>query len=373
MKKLTEPILMVDSAEKNADMQYVLGFRTPDPIVFLDCGDVRHVVVPALEAGRARALGTRFRVHTPESLRLRRSERRDLGGWAAALLRKLGIRRVTVPSGFALGTARRLEKRGIVVRVSEARLYPQRERKRSAEIESIRAVQRAAVLAMKAAVAMIAASRPSRGGLLKRGSRILTSETVRAEIARVLLAHDCMGRDTIVAGGDQAADPHCHGEGPLRAGQSIVIDIFPQHLHHGYWGDLTRTVVKGSPHPRLAAMYRAVRAAQRVALSGIRAGASASAIHRRAQAEISRRGFATDLAKDRPEGFIHGTGHGVGLEIHERPVLGSAAGRLRAGNVVTVEPGLYYPGIGGVRIEDTVLVTATGWRRLWPCPEVFAV
>jgi Xaa-Pro aminopeptidase len=146
------------------------------------------------------------------------------------------------------------------------------------------------------------------------------------------------------------------------------MDIFPQHLEHGYWGDLTRTVVRGKAPARLRRMYQAVRAAQAAALAAIRPGVKCATVHERAAAEMKRRGFATVMEGAEASGFIHGTGHGVGLSIHEEPALADGVdGRLRAGHVVTVEPGLYYPGFGGVRIEDTVVVTPGGWRYLAPC------
>jgi Xaa-Pro aminopeptidase len=204
-------------------------------------------------------------------------------------------------------------------------------------------------------------------------NELLTSERVRRAILRTLLEHDCFAREVIVAGGAQAADPHVQGEGPLRASEAIVLDIFPQHLGHGYWGDLTRTVVKGKPPAELKRMYGAVKAAQMAALRAVRAGVQGASVHGRAVAEFKRRGYETREIKGRAAGFIHGTGHGLGLAIHEAPSVSAAEGRLRAGNVITVEPGLYYPDAGGVRIEDAVVVTRTGCRLLARCEKRFEV
>jgi Xaa-Pro aminopeptidase len=172
---------------------------------------------------------------------------------------------------------------------------------------------------------------------------------------------------TIVAGGPQSADPHERGHGPLRAGQPIVIDIFPQHMETGYWGDITRTVVRGRAPAALRAMYRAVREAQEDALRAVRPGVSGATVHRGVVATFARRGFATGVVDGKQVGFFHGTGHGVGLQVHEAPSLALAHRRLPRGAVVTVEPGLYYPEIGGVRIEDTVVVTADGCEVLAAC------
>ncbi|MBU4394549.1 MAG: M24 family metallopeptidase, partial [Proteobacteria bacterium] len=208
---------------------------------------------------------------------------------------------------------------------------------------------------------------------LRVRGRLLTSERVRRAIYRVLVDHNCTGEGTIVACDGQAATPHGIGHGPLRAHQSIVIDIFPRHLEHGYWGDLTRTVVKGTPSPALKKMYAAVKAAQAAALAKIRAGVSGRRVHLAAVAALARHGFKTGLLEGKAQGFIHSTGHGIGLEVHEAPSLSLRPGRLRAGHVVTVEPGLYYFQHGGVRIEDTVLVTRGGCRKLAACADVFEV
>jgi Xaa-Pro aminopeptidase len=196
---------------------------------------------------------------------------------------------------------------------------------------------------------------------------------VQKTITRVLMDHHCLSRDTIVAGGTQAADPHEKGHGPLRAHEAIVIDIFPKHQDHGYWGDLTRTVVRGRATAGLRRMYHAVRMAQSAALNAVKPGVRCATVHRRAAAELEMRGFKTTTVDGRRVGFIHGTGHGVGLEIHERPSLGLGKDRLKSGHVITIEPGLYYPEHGGIRIEDTIVVTHKGWRYLVPCERRFEV
>jgi Xaa-Pro aminopeptidase len=224
---------------------------------------------------------------------------------------------------------------------------------------------------MRAATALIASADIDEGGYLRVRGRRLTAEDVQRLITVRLVEHHCFVRDVIVAGGTQGADPHERGHGPLRAHEAIVIEIFPQHLGHGYWGDLTRTVLRGEAPVRLRRMYTAVRAAQVAALNRIRAGVSCASVHRAACAEFEKRGLKTEVKDGRATGFIHGTGHGVGLAIHEAPSLGLGPGRLKAGNVVTVEPGYYDPGLGGIRIEDTVQVTRTGWRYLVPCEKRF--
>ncbi|MDA0576990.1 MAG: M24 family metallopeptidase [Verrucomicrobia bacterium] len=369
---------MLDAPERNADLHFASGFWAPDPLIFLATATRGFLCVSALEQGRALAHAKaepkrRLRIVTAEDLRLRGKRRRSLSEWAVALLRQEGIRRVDVPATFPLAVARRLEARGIAVRVATERLFPARAVKTADELKKITESQVAAVAAMRAAIGCLRAAKIDSGGCLRRGRRRLTSEDVKQVIHATLLAHNTWCRDVIVAGGAQAADPHDRGHGPLRAGEAIVLDIFPQHMGHGYWGDLTRTVVRGKASPALKRRYAAVKAAQVAALAAIRPGAACAKVHGAAAATLSQRGFVTEVRDGQPVGFIHSTGHGVGLEIHEAPALAPVAGRLQRGNVVTVEPGLYDPRMGGIRIEDTVAVVRGGWKILEPCPHGFEV
>ncbi len=170
---------------------------------------------------------------------------------------------------------------------------------------------------------------------------------------------------------NQVTDPHERGHGPLYAGQAIILDIFPRSEKTGYWGDLSRTVCRGSAAPGLKKLYNAVKAAQAAALRAVKPGVCADEVHSAAQAVFERRGYETKEVDGRHTGFIHGTGHGVGLDIHELPRVGISGEILEEGNIVTVEPGLYYPGLGGIRIEDTIAVTSKGWRYLAPCGKKF--
>jgi len=187
------------------------------------------------------------------------------------------------------------------------------------------------------------------------------------------LHQDCQADEIIVAGGDQGADPHERGHGPLRAGETIILDIFPRHKQSGYWGDLTRTVIKGKPAAAQRKLYQAVKQAQEGALQQVRAGVTGAEIHDGVCRTFEALGFKTGERNGIHQGFIHSTGHGVGLEIHEAPSISPAGGPLEAGQVITIEPGLYYPGLGAVRIEDTGVVTETGIQLLASCPKVFAL
>ncbi|MBN1268263.1 MAG: aminopeptidase P family protein [Kiritimatiellae bacterium] len=364
---MTVAKLLVGSSYHFADIRYASGFHAPDAVVFLQHRGRRILVVPPMEYGRARREAAGVDVRTSESLGIPHGRRRRLSEWVLGLLRQEKVRTVEVAPTFPVGVADRLRRAGVQVNVARGPLFPERAVKTAVEIARMREVQQAAVIALRAAVRKISQAAVDGGGYLRERAQRMTSESVRVRIEEVLLERNCVGRDTIVACGEEAADPHARGSGPLRAGEPIVIDIFPQHREHGYWGDLTRTVVRGRASREVLRMYRAVRAAQQAALKAIKPGIQGKTVHRKVQEVFDARGYRTVVNGGVPQGFTHGTGHGVGLEVHEAPTLGVAPGRLRAGHVVTVEPGLYYPGIGGVRIEDTVVVTPHGWRYLVPC------
>jgi len=201
-------------------------------------------------------------------------------------------------------------------------------------------------------------------GLLRWRGAILTAEIVKRLIGVRLLEDGLLAQHTIVACGEAACDPHNEGSGPLRAGEAIILDVFPRDVSSRYFADITRTVVKGQAPETLRRMYRAVAEGQEAAFRRIRDGADGAAIHREVQDTFERHGFRSGEVNGRMQGFFHGTGHGLGLEVHELPRISKVPAVLRTGGVVTVEPGLYYPGIGGVRIEDTGLVGGAAWEPI---------
>ncbi|MFC1497500.1 M24 family metallopeptidase [Verrucomicrobiota bacterium] len=380
-KKLHKNILLLGTADDCPDIEYATGFRSLDPVIFLQKGKKGYLVVPEFEQGRALKANTHRRISsrsghtievlTPLSLGMGRKRHKSLSFNMLRLLEKTGTKSIKIPFSFPYGIAGSLIRAGIRVSVLENEVFPERAVKTMEEIKMIKESQQAAVIAMRAATAMIADATADSAGFLKIQGKRLTSEAVKQVISRILVEHNCFCREIIVAGGLQAADPHVCGKGPLRLGEAIVIDIFPQHMEHGYWGDLTRTVIKGKPSRNLRKMYQAVKSAQSIALNHVKAGVKCSTVHQCAVKEFERRDFQSEVINGRREGFVHSTGHGVGLAIHESPSLVAQEDRLRSGNVITVEPGLYYSNIGGIRIEDTVVVTPKGWRYLVPCEKKF--
>src|SRR5437899_1121933 len=197
--------------------------------------------------------------------------------------------------------------------------------------------------------------------------KTLTSEMLRAEIDSTILRAGGIPGGTIVAGGDQACDPHERGFGPLYADSLIILDVFPREAKTGYFGDMTRTVLRGRASEAQRKLWETVKAGQALALRRIKAGLDGMTIHKAIQEFFASRGLPTEIRKGRRVGFFHGTGHGLGLEIHEHPRLQKVV--LKDRQVLTVEPGLYYPGLGGVRLEDVVLVKKTGCKILSRFPK----
>jgi Xaa-Pro aminopeptidase len=371
MKKSTAPRVIVATGMEENEVRYATGLVATDPFCLLVDGPRRHLLVSALEAARARRTCPTAKIHTPAGLFGEdRPRRHALGEQVLALVNKLGFSVVEAGPWFPLGLVRALERGGVRVRLAAAPPFPERALKTPREVACIAQAQRAAVAALRAAIGCIRSADISASGALLNGRRKLTAEFLKELIERTLLARGCTAAGTIVAAGPQSARPHDEGSGPLRAGVPIVLDIFPRAKATGYWGDITRTVVRGRAPDAVRRLHRTVLAAQQLALGLLRPGVESAAVQTAVEKFFCAAGYATRLAPPgRESGFIHSVGHGVGLDIHESPGLRNEPGRLAAGNVVTVEPGLYQPGLGGVRIEDTVVITRTGYKILASFPK----
>jgi len=367
-----ETRLIVADSEKDANMLYTTGMFVPDPFIWFRHRGRSYVVMSDLEIDRARRVANVDRVlsWTRYRARLEREGLKTprLGDVLVAALRDFRIRAVTVPADFPLSLAEKLRKARIRVRLPKKAIFPERECKRPDEVAKVRAALQIAQAGLAAGIATIRRSRIGRGGFLLLRGRKLTSEMVRAEMDIACKRTGGLAANTIVAGGNQACDPHERGHGPLRAHQSIILDIFPRDERTGYFGDITRTVVRGRASERLRAMYRTVEDGQQIAFRELKAGVDGQDVHTRIQKFFAKQGFPTGKRRGRMSGFFHGTGHGLGLEIHELPRVSIVSEILKAGHVVTVEPGLYYHGTGGVRIEDVVVITERGNRLLSQFP-----
>jgi len=366
-----ESRIVIRNSLNSADMRYLCGADLPEVAVLILKGRAKKLIVSEMEYSRMKRTVRRgITVLYPKMIGSSWSN--GPADWIEKSICE--EKQILVSEDFPLGAAEKLRDAGFKLHISEKPICPQRSIKTAEEIDAVCKAQQAAAAAMKAAVQQISSARIGRDGRLRLGNTLLTSERVRTTIQRTLLDAECTAAETIVSCGPASADPHERGTGPLFASAPIVLDIFPKSSETGYWGDLSRTVCRGPAPEELKKMYAAVRAAQTAALRGIKSGVRADQVHQAAAAELARRGFKTETVNGIPQGFIHGTGHGVGLEIHEAPrVSGAARQKLRAGQIITIEPGLYYPHIGGVRIEDTVAVTQEGYKQLAACPRRFQI
>ena len=359
---------MVADSDRDANMLYATDLFVPDPFIYLNFGRRPLIVLSDLEIDRARHQAPHCRAVSLNEYqrKLRRAGVKSprFAHVIHEILREHKIRRATVPDNFPLGLAKDLKKLGIKLKPRTS-FFPKREFKSADEIRKISAALVMAEVGMAEGMQALRLSKiGKRRQLIYRGVP-LTSERLRAVIDCAILQACGLAANTIVAGGRQACDPHERGYGRLRANEPIIIDIFPRSQKTGYFGDITRTVVRGRANEAVKKLYDTVFHGQKIALQKVRAGTSTSEIHQCVQQFFLQRGYQTGRRNGRMEGFFHGTGHGLGLEIHEAPRLGATSnGSLKTGQVVTVEPGLYYPEIGGVRLEDVALVTTSGAKNL---------
>ena len=379
-------LLVIGAPEHDADAYHLSGFLAPDAVICLRVAGKRYLAVSSLEYGRAAKEAPVDELLSYDELeitRLSRELKSGAKGYAAAianLLERLGATGspIAVPPGLGVVYADELRARGVTLTPDRVVFEGLRRAKTEGEISHIEKTQDAVEAACAHARSILQESDfGSDGSLVWRGEP-LTSELLRSEIDVALLRRNCAADGTIAAGGPQAADPHERGHGPLKAGEPIIVDIFPMDLSTRYYSDMTRTFVKGEPNEGLRKMYDAVLESQEAALSMIEAGVNGRDVHRKVADILHEAGYKTNVHDQEPgkpltEGFFHGTGHGVGLEIHEAPRIAPVDEELIPGDVVSVEPGVYDPEVGGVRIEDLVVVTEDGCRNLARFPKEFVV
>jgi Xaa-Pro aminopeptidase len=366
-----QDLLLLADSENDGNLYYAMGFLVGDPLCYLELGGRKLLLVNDLEYGRARAEAQVDEVISlapfEEQLRAR-GEAPRLWKMLALFLEEAGVRELEVPASLPLGHADKLREHGFKLTCRDDPFFPERMLKTAGELAAIEESQKAAESCMQFIIDAIRSSE-IRKDLLYRGAEPLTAEWLRIEAQKLLLERGFLATHMIIAGGDQGCDPHSRGSGPLPAHASIVIDIFPRSLRTRYWGDLSRTVVRGRVSPALRKLHEDVLAAQELAMSLLRDGIDGRTVHQAVVDHFQARGDRTEERGGRKTGFIHSTGHGIGLDIHEPPKLGKLESPIRSGQVVTIEPGLYYPGTGAVRIEDLVVVTKDGCRNLTAFPK----
>jgi Xaa-Pro aminopeptidase len=367
-------ILIVAASERDANLYYATRFLAPDSFVFLQTTTQKILLMSDLEIDRAKQQATVDLVLSYSDFDKKLTDQGTAEPKAAdvikAVLDEFGVTNLIVPTNFGIDLADALRDRGFQISTRREPFYPERAIKSPGEVQHVLDTMRATEEAIGRAVEVIGAADIHDGQLYYEG-QVLTSEFIKKLINVKLMENDCIAQHTIVACGDDACDPHNEGSGPFRAHQPIVMDVFPKSSKTGYYADISRTVVRGKPSDALRRVYDTVLQGQELGLEMVKAGASGKVIHLAIQDLFEHAGYHTGVINERVQGFFHGTGHGVGLEIHEPPRISRIDDTLQPGHVVTVEPGLYYLGIGGVRIEDTVVVTSDGYENLTTFPKRF--
>jgi Xaa-Pro aminopeptidase len=361
-------LLIYGAPDSSPDLFHAIPVGIIDPFLYAEAGGRRAATVGVLDADKVGALGVD--VLDPAQLGADELLASGISRHELALeislraCRELGVERAIVPPDFPLAVADHLRAAGVALDVDPEAFVLRRRSKTDAQLAGIRRAQKAADAAMAVAAGLIHELRPG-----------LTSEEVREAMTDVCDEHGCdLPGDVIVAHGAQSADGHESGHGAIGAGEPVVVDIWPRDRESRCWADMTRTFVAGggAPDEELDEYWRLTQRSLELVYPEVRDGADAHAIFRRSCEPFIAAGKPTQLTKAEGEvlrdGYFHGLGHGIGLEVHERPGLGRSPDTLRAGDVITLEPGCYRQGYGGCRLEDLVLVTQDGCETLTDFP-----
>lgn len=367
---------------QNSALYHCVPFAVGDPVVYLELpsdkgGKTTICIVRDVELDRAMKALTADRIAVPADFTRKgglSADREVATAQAAAqCLTEQGVTEVVADRSLPFSFAHILKEAGIDITCDLDMGVFERRQKTDQEIEKLRHAQSVTEEAIRMTCELIANAKPAKDGVLQHDGASLTSERVHAAINIFLMERGFSGPKYIVAGGPQGASCHHHGDGELRTGEPVIVDIFPTCQDSHYCGDCTRTVVNGEVPAEVAKMHAAVCEAKAAACAVLRPGVRGSEVHAATEKTLLAAGFNTGFP---PEGAAksfctmhHGTGHGIGLEVHEPPLLDGKGVELVKGDALTVEPGLYRKDLGGVRVEDMVVVTDDGFINLNRLPE----
>jgi Xaa-Pro aminopeptidase len=369
------------SPESHSSLLWRIRFSVHDQVVLLEIptasGAESVLILRNIEMERAKRLARVDRVACPADFTPPgglSGDRETANAQAAAeCLRRAGVTRVIGDRSLPLIFADFARQAGITVECDPEQWVLERRQKSEEEIQHLRDAQVITEQAIQLACGMIASATARPDGVLLHDGLPLTSERVRAAVDHWLLDQNFSNPMAIIAGGPDGSDCHNLGFGGLRTGEPVIVDIFPKNRRSQYNGDCTRTVVHGDIPDEILRMHAAVRDAKAAAEKTIKAGVTGEAVHLATIGAIRNAGYEFGLpGEDSPLSYCamtHGTGHGIGLDVHEPPLFDMKGPALLAGEVLTVEPGLYRRDLGGVRIEDMVLVTDSGCENLNYLPD----
>ena len=378
----TPPLLMAGIPQLNSALYHRIRFLVGDPAAYVQVpaadGKLKStLILRDIEMERARRFARADEVACPRDFTpaagLSGDRETATAQAAAECLRRAGVARVVADRTLPLIFAEIVRQAGIGVQCDMSIGVADRRRKDPEELEHVRRSQQATEQIIERTCRLIARAEARRDGVLLYEGRPLTSERVRAMINHWFIDIGYVNPPSIIAGGPVGADCHDLGHGELRTGEPVIVDVFPRNETSLYYGDCTRSVVHGDVPDEVLRMHAAVCAAKAAGMAAARAGVTGEDVHRATIAAIIEHGYQTGLPPaDAPDDYCamtHGTGHGVGLECHEPPLLDFKGPELIEGELVTIEPGLYRRGVGGVRVEDIVLIHADRCETLNKLPE----
>ncbi|HIM28177.1 MAG TPA: aminopeptidase P family protein [Planctomycetes bacterium] len=381
MSDSTTAILMAGIPASSYSLYHRIRFIVGDPTALIavpgESGMETTLILRDIEMARARQHARVDRVHCPADFApkggLSGDRETATAQSVAEFLARAGITTITSDRTLPFIYAHILAEQGIDVKCDLQLGVRERRAKDDQEVAWLAEAQATTEQLMRRTLEWIASADVDATGQLIVGGELLTSERVQTQIDIWVLEAGCDHPGSIVAGGPQAADCHHHGSGPLRTGEPVIVDIFPRVKATRYNGDCTRTVVHGQISERVQRMHTAVQAAKKAAIDATREGVTGESVHDATSAAMHEHGFPMGLpSEDDPDthcAMTHGTGHGVGLEVHEPPLLDRGGPELVVGDCLTIEPGLYSRAIGGVRLEDMVIVRENGCDNLNCLPE----
>ncbi len=370
-------VLIYGDTVRSPELRHEVPVSIADEFLYAEKGARRAVILHSLEIPRVREEAPELEIIPLEDLGLDELFEQGLQGWEVTLelsvraCRELGITSAAVPAAFPVAQADHLRANGVELVVDRDLFDDRRRSKNETELRGIRNAQRACEAALDASRDLLRRSRANGAGLEVDGEP-LTSERLKRVIEDVFADHAVEGGEMIVAHGPQSAVGHDMGSGQIAPNEPIVIDLFPRDKATGCHSDMTRTYVVGEPSDEVKEWYRLVKEALDTSTAGVKPGVNGRALFEEVCELFHGAGYPTPLHKEPGEvledGFFHGLGHGVGLEVHELPNLGRTGQDFVPGDVLTIEPGLYRSGYGGLRLEDVVLVTQSGHEVITDYP-----
>lgn len=370
-------VLIYGDTLRHPELRHEVPLTLGDPFLYMEKNGRKHILITEFEWPRIQEAKVDAELISPSALGLDELFEQGLKYWQISLelasraVKHVGIGDAVVPPSFSLAVAEHLRANDVELTVERELFVDRRRTKNETELAGIRRAQRAAEAGMDAARDLFRRGAPANGGYRVDGEP-LTSELVKRAITQAFMAHDCVGDEFIVSHGAQSAIGHDMGSGEIRPGEPIVIDVWPKDAATACFADMTRTFCLSDVPDELRAYHRVAREALDRSLAAIKEGVKGSDVFAVSCEPFHDAGYKTMLNKAPGEvietGYFHSLGHGVGLEVHEQPSLGRVGDELRAGDVVTIEPGMYRRGWGGCRLEDLVLVTREGAENLTQYP-----